>query len=202
MCLRKSSDEIYNLLDSLFPNAKCELNYKNNYELLLSVVLSAQTTDVSVNRVTKDLFLNYPTPESLASAKIEDVKNIIKSIGLANTKAKNIIGLAKALVTEYDGNVPCDIDYLMKLPGVGRKTASVVLVEGFKIPAIPVDTHVFRVCSRLGISDGSSIEKTEYDIRAKFSEDKLCHLHHLLIHFGRYICKAKNPECDKCPFKD
>ena len=197
-----SSKEIYNNLDKLFPNAKCGLEYNNLFELLISVVLSAQTTDVAVNKVTKTLFSKYPDSYKLARANLEEVKEIIKSIGLANNKAKNIILLSKELNDRFNGIIPSNLKDLESLRGVGHKSASVVLCEGFKIPAVPVDTHIFRIARRLGISNGKDVKEVENDIKQMFDEDTWCHLHHLLIAFGRNICKAKNPNCDECPFND
>lgn len=195
-----SSKEIYDSLDLLFPNAKCELVYHNLFELLVCVVLSAQTTDKAVNAVTKQLFNKYPSSYELAKANIVDVKEIIKSIGLSSTKAKNIIALSQELNDKFNGIIPNTLNELESLPGVGHKTASVVLCEGFKIPAVPVDTHIFRIAHRLGISDGKTVEAVEKDIAKSFEKDKWCQLHILLISFGRYICKAKNPDCLNCPF--
>ena len=160
----KKENRIYNTLDEMFPNAKCELNYTNAFELLIAVLLSAQTTDVSVNKVTTELFKKYPNPESLANANSDDVKEIIKPIGLANNKSKNIINLCKKLVVEKNGIIPCDYYYLITLPGVGRKTANVILSEWFKIPRIAVDTHVLRVSNRLGLTDSSDVLEAEEDL--------------------------------------
>lgn len=197
-----SSKEIYDSLDKLFPDAKCGLEYNNLFELLISVVLSAQTTDISVNKVTPALFEKYPTSYELANANLEEVKDIIKSIGLANNKSKNIINLSKELNERFLGIVPNNLDDLESLSGVGHKTASVILVEGYKTPAVPVDTHIFRIANRLGLSNGKTVETVEKDIKDKFDESTWCHLHHLLIAFGRNICTAKNPKCDVCPFSD
>lgn len=195
-----SSKEIYSTLESLFPDVKCGLNYHNLYELIVSVVLSAQTTDASVNKVTIDLFNKYPTIDNLAKANIDEVKAIISSIGLANNKAKNIINLAKELKNRFNGNVPSNLEDLESLPGVGHKTASVVLCEGYKIPAMPVDTHIFRIAKRLGLSNGKDVTEVEKDLKATFDKDCWCKLHLLLITFGRNICSAKNPKCINCPF--
>ena len=197
-----SSKEIYDSLDKLFPDAKCGLDYHNLYELLISVVLSAQTTDVAVNKVTPKLFSLYPDAKALSEARVDEVKEVIKQIGLANNKAKNIINLSKELTCRFNGNIPNNLADLESLPGVGHKTASVVLCEGFKIPAVPVDTHIFRVARRLGISDENDVSKVEEDIKQAFDLSTWCHLHHLLIAFGRNICSAKKPKCDICPFSD
>ena len=202
MSLTVSSKYIYDKLDKLFPNAKCGLNYNNLFELLISVVLSAQTTDVAVNKVTPTLFSAYPDAPTLAKAKVEDVKEIIKPIGLSNSKAKNIVALSKELVDMFNGDIPKTILELESLPGVGHKTASVVMVEGYKIPAMPVDTHIFRIANRLGISRANDVVGVEKDLKNYFEESKWCHLHHLLIAFGRNICTAKGPKCDNCPFSN
>ncbi len=198
----KKENRIYNTLDEMFPNAKCELNYTNAFELLIAVLLSAQTTDVSVNKVTTELFKKYPNPESLANANSDDVKEIIKPIGLANNKSKNIINLCKKLVVEKNGIIPCDYYYLITLPGVGRKTANVILSEWFKIPRIAVDTHVLRVSNRLGLTDSSDVLEAEEDLMKLYPKENWHHLHHILLFFGRYFCKAKNPNCLDCPLKD
>ena len=202
MSLTISSKYVYDKLDKLFPNAKCGLNYNNLFELLVSVVLSAQTTDVAVNKVTPVLFSKYSDAFQLAKAKVEDVKKIIAPIGLSNSKAKNIISLSKELVERFDGAIPASIDDLESLPGVGHKTASVVMVEGYKVPAMPVDTHIFRIANRLGISSSNNVKGVEEDLKEYFDKSTWCHLHHLLIAFGRNICTAKKPKCDECPFSD
>ena len=202
MSLTVSSKYVYDKLDKLFPDAKCGLNYNNLFELLVSVVLSAQTTDVAVNKVTPTLFSSYPDAFKLAKAKLEDVKKIIAPIGLSNSKAKNIIALSKELVERFNGAIPNTTSDLESLPGVGHKTASVVMVEGYKKPAMPVDTHIFRIANRLGISSSDSVKGVEEDLKEYFDKSTWCHLHHLLIAFGRNICTAKKPKCGECPFSD
>lgn len=183
----------------MFPNAKCELDYRNLYELAIAVVLSAQTTDVRVNMVTKELYRQYPTSKDLAKAKLTDVEDIIKSIGLYKNKAKNIIALAIAL---GDRDIPSDFDELIKLPGVGRKSANVILTEGYDIPRIPVDTHVERVSKRLGIVGPKASPLEVEKALMKGLEPKDYHqAHHTLIFFGRYHCLARNPHCENCPLK-
>ena len=152
---KEELNSILNEIEKLFPNAGCELNYNNVFELLIAVMLSAQTTDKSVNIVTPNLFKKYPTAYELGNANVDDVKEIIKRIGLSSTKSKNIIATSKILALKYDGNVPKDLIKLTELPGVGRKTANVVMSEGFKVPRIAVDTHVARVSKRLGIAKNS-----------------------------------------------
>jgi len=200
-----NANEIYQIIAQMYPDAYCELNYRNNFELLVSTVLAAQATDKSVNNVTGKLFSKYPDAYALSKAKFEEVREIIKTVGLANSKAKNIIELSKQLVDEKKGEVPADFDYLITLKGVGRKTANVLLAEGFKIPRIAVDTHVSRVANRLGLSDSLDPLKIEKDLMDLYEEEIWGDLHLKLLFFGRYFCKSKNPECEKsiyCPFKE
>lgn len=192
---------ILDTLLTMFPNAKCELEYNNLYELLIAVVLSAQTTDVRVNIVTKDLFKKYTDFYELANANFEDVENIIKSLGLSKNKAKNIILLSQNICDNFKGKVPSTLEELTTLPGVGRKTSNVILSEGFNIPALAVDTHVSRVANRLGLSNSNDVLIIEEDLKRQIDEQMWHKAHHLFIHFGRYFCKAKSPNCENCPFK-
>lgn len=196
------ANRIYSELERMYPEVKCELDYRNHFELLIAVVLSAQTTDVAVNKVTPQLFARFPDADALANAKFDEVHEIIKTIGLSNTKARNIIALSKRLVQEKNGEVPADFDYLITLPGVGRKTANVVIGEAFRIPAIPVDTHVLRVSNRLTLSNSNNPRIVEKDLAALFPKEQWYYLHLRLIHFGRYFCKAQKPKCEECPFTD
>ena len=200
---RSSKEYIIENLNRLYPDARCELNHKDSFELLIAVVLSAQTTDVSVNRVTPALFEKYPDALSLSEASEEDVMRLIHSIGLYKNKSRNIINLAKELVKRFDGEVPSKREELESLPGVGRKTANVVLSNCFDYPAFAVDTHVSRVSKRLMIArkddDVLTIEKK---LMKFFPRNCWSRLHHQFIFFGRYKCKAKNPECTDCPFRD
>lgn len=200
---RSSKEYIIENLNRLYPDAHCELNHKDSFELLIAVVLSAQTTDVSVNRVTPALFEKYPDAISLSEASEEDVMRLIHSIGLYKNKSRNIINLAKELVRRFDGEVPSKREELESLPGVGRKTANVVLSNCFDYPAFAVDTHVSRVSKRLMIArkddDVLTIEKK---LMKFFPRNCWSRLHHQFIFFGRYKCKAKNPECTDCPFRD
>lgn len=200
---RSSKEYIIENLDRLYPDAHCELNHKDSFELLIAVVLSAQTTDVSVNRVTPALFEKYPDALSLSEASEEDVMRLIHSIGLYKNKSRNIINLAKELVKRFDGEVPSKREELESLPGVGRKTANVVLSNCFDYPAFAVDTHVSRVSKRLMIArkddDVLTIEKK---LMKFFPRNCWSRLHHQFIFFGRYKCKAKKPECTDCPFRD
>ncbi len=198
----KSSKAIIKGLDSLYPDAKCELVYHNNFELLIAVVLSAQTTDERVNSVTPILFEKYPDARNLMNAKLKDVENIIRPIGLYHNKAINIIKLSKELSDHFDGEVPDDREALESLPGVGRKTANVVLNNCFDYPAFAVDTHVSRVSKRLGIAEeGDDPLKIEKKLMDYFPKKSWGKLHHQFIFFGRYKCKAIKPDCNDCPFR-
>ena len=185
------------LLDT-YPDAKCELEYKTPYELLVATVLSAQSTDVRVNIVTKELFKNFNTPEKILKLGEEKLMEYIKSIGFYNVKSKNIIALSHLLIQNYDSQVPEQMDELLKLPGVGRKTANVVLSNCFGVPAIAVDTHVFRVSTRLGFSDKKDPLQVEQDLMKKISKKYWTDAHHAFIFHGRRICKARNPMCELC----
>lgn len=199
----KKEDMISKTLNEMFPHAKAELNYQNTFELLIAVVLSAQTTDISVNRITPELFRKYPTPKDLKDAPIEDIEHLIRSIGLFRNKAKNIKALARVLDENYDGKVPSDRLQLESLPGVGRKTANVVLSNAFHIPAFAVDTHVKRISIRLGLAKPKdSVLEIEKKLMKRFPKSEWLRLHHQMIFFGRYHCLAKNPKCYQCPLYD
>ena len=199
MTTKNRINEISSFLDEVFPNVGCELNYNKDYELVIAVMLSAQTTDSSVNKVTPILFDRYKTLEELANASLFDVEEIIHSIGLYKNKAKNVIAIAKDLVENYDGVVPSDKNELQKLPGVGNKTAGVIRAEIFRIPDLPVDTHILRISKRLGLTkkDDDPLN-TEIKLKKLFPESEWIKLHHQLIHFGRYMCTARSPQCEKC----
>lgn len=187
----------------MFPNAECELEHANPFELVIAVVLSAQCTDALVNKVTKDLFKKYQTPEDYLQVPLEELQNDIKSIGLFRNKAKNIQKLCKSLIEEYGGEVPHSKEELIKLAGVGRKTANVVASVAFGEPAIAVDTHVERVSKRLGICKWKdSVLEVEETLMKKVPKEEWSVTHHRLIFFGRYHCKAKNPNCPECPLLD
>ncbi len=194
------SNELLSTLKELFPNAGCELHYRNLFELLIAVSLSAQTTDKRVNQVTSALFSHYPTSKELSKAKEEEIYPYIQSLGLAKTKSKHIIALSKKLEEEFSGQIPSTREKLMSLPGVGRKTANVILSVGFKEPAIAVDTHIARVANRLGLACSTDVLEIEQSLMKQFQEKDWCDVHHLLLFFGRYLCKAQRPECDRCPF--
>lgn len=192
-------NKILAYLDQHYPNVGCELWYRKDYELLIAVVLSAQTTDQAVNQVTPVLFRRFRTLTALANAPIKDIESVIKTIGLFRTKAKHIQQLAKILLEKHQGRVPSDKTALTALPGVGVKTANVVRAEIFKIPEIAVDTHVHRLARRLGFTKKhDDVKVTEAKLRKAIPESRYIQLHHQLIHFGRYACKAKQPMCQTC----
>lgn len=190
-------------MDERYPSVGCELNYTKDYELVIAVMLSAQTTDVSVNKVTAVLFSKYKSLKELSKANLEDIEDIIRSIGLYKNKAKNLLGIAQDLVNKYGGKVPSDKDELQKLPGVGNKTAGVIRAEIFHIPDLPVDTHVLRISKRLKIVDSSADSyKTEMKLKSLIPEDRWIKTHHQLIHFGRDMCAARNPQCENCKISE
>ena len=194
-------DKVIKILDGLrseYPDAECALNHRNLYELIVAVALSAQTTDKSVNEATPALFKKYPTPKKLAKAKPEEVETYIRRIGMYKTKSKNIIGLAEALEEKHGGEVPKDYDALVDLPGVGRKTANVVLSVGFGEQRIAVDTHVFRVSNRIGLVSEKDVLKTEEGLMRAIPHDRSSEAHHSLIFHGRNCCHARKPNCEGC----
>lgn len=195
--------QVLEYLDELFPNPKCELNYTKDYELLIAVVLSAQTTDKKVNVVTSKLFNKYPSLKALAQANLEDIKYIIKFIGTHNKKAVFVKDIAKILLEKYDGVVPNNFEDLESLPGVGHKTASVVLSNLYDVPAFAVDTHVSRVSKRLGFAlIDDSVEIVEEKMKKQLPDYRWGRTHHQLVLFGRYKCKAVKPDCDNCKLKN
>ncbi|WP_203263862.1 endonuclease III [Streptococcus uberis] len=194
--------KIMAIIADMFPEAKGELEWEKPYQLLIAVILSAQTTDKAVNKVTPVLWAKYPNLEDLANANLTDVELILKSIGLYKTKARNIIKTAQILVDNYNGQVPKTHKELETLPGVGRKTANVVLGEVYAIPGIAVDTHVSRVAKRLNISSqDADVKEIEADLMQKIPKKDWVISHHRLIFFGRYHCLAKNPKCEVCPLQ-
>lgn len=199
---REVINEILNRLELTYPDAECALHHQNVYQLIVAVALSAQTTDKSVNLVTPALFNAYPDAFALANAEVEEVSEYIKRIGMYKTKAKNIIGMAKILVEKYDGKVPEDYEQLIELPGVGRKTANVVLSVGFGHQRIAVDTHVFRVANRIGLTAEKDVLKTELALMACVPEERWSRTHHSLIFHGRNCCAARKPDCDNCSIHD
>ena len=194
--------EFFRRLAETNPAPETELEYVNPYTLLVAVALSAQATDVGVNKATRALFAKVRTPQQMLELGDEALKGHIKTIGLYNTKAKNVIAAARILVDEYGGEVPRERDKLERLPGVGRKTANVVLNVAFGQPTIAVDTHIFRVSNRTGLAPGKNPLEVELKLEKVVSEPFVTHAHHWLILHGRYICKARTPECWRCPVID
>lgn len=180
------------------PVAETELHYQTPFQLLVAVILSAQCTDRRVNMTTPEIFKHFPDPQSLAEASFDDLFPYVQSISYPNSKTRHLIGMAQKLMNEFNGEVPSGIDELMSLPGVGRKTANVIASIIYDKPVIAVDTHVFRVSHRLGLSDGKTPEAVEKDLEAGIPEEKRAKAHHWLILQGRYICTARNPKCDEC----
>jgi endonuclease-3 len=196
--LSKHKRQLLSDLNELYPNPRSELNFSNPFQLLIAVMLSAQCTDKKVNEITPSLFKKYPDFRQLAKASLGDVEKIIRPINYYRTKAKNIVAAAAAVVERHGGKVPADHDELTSLPGVGRKTANVILCEHGKTPAFPVDTHVYRVARRLGLSDGNEPHDVEEDLTKAFPPEYWRPLHHQLIFHGRRVCKARNPLCEQC----
>lgn len=194
----KRAQKILDELKKMHPDAGCELNYGTPFELLVAVILSAQCTDKRVNEVAKDLFKKYNTPEQYATMTPAELEPLIHSCGFFHNKAVNIIGAAKGIVDRFGGEVPKTMAELTSLPGVGRKTASVVMTVAFDEPAMPVDTHVFRVSGRLGLSHGKNPEQVEKDLKDLYPPSDWNIVHHTLIFHGRYICKALRPNCSEC----
>jgi len=194
---------ISNYVDSLFPHAKCELFYNKDYELAIAVMLSAQTTDKAVNAVTYTLFNDFPTLEALENATLEEIEDRIKRLGLYKNKAHNIKGIVHKVITDFDGALPSDKNLLQTLPGIGNKSAGVIRIEVFKIPDLPVDTHIIRISNRLGIAskDDEPID-IEKKLKKLIPESNWIKTHHQLIHFGRYFCTARSPKCSECKLRD
>lgn len=185
----------------MFPDAHCELEHRNAYEMAVAVILSAQTTDASVNRVTPALFEKYPTVEDLANGDLKDIETCIASLGLYRNKARSIQGFAKGVVNDFNGEIPHTMDELVTLPGVGRKCANVILSECFGVPSLAVDTHVSRISKRLYFAfEKDSVDTIERKLKNRIPKERWIIAHHSMIFFGRYLCHARNPECDRCPF--
>ena len=202
MMTMTKNKEIIDYLGELFPNAGCELMYHNDYELLIAIILSAQCTDKRVNIVTEKMFSKYHTIYDVYHASLEEIEEDIKSVGLYKNKSKSIKEAIKIIVEQYDGKVPHDKQDLISLPGVGNKTANVFRAEYLKEPEIAVDTHVSRVSKRLGFAkNNDSVETIEKKLRKAFDKSEYIKVHHLFIHFGRYFCKAINPNCSECKLK-
>lgn len=199
--MRKKTEilEIMNIFARENPNPQCELNFHNPYTLLVAVVLSAQSTDKGVNKATEELFKIADTPQKMLDLGEEELKKYIKTIGLFNNKAKNIVALSKQLVEDFNGEVPADRDTLTTLAGVGRKTANVVMNVWYHQPTLAVDTHVMRIAHRLDFSRGKTPLEVEQDLMKVLPKELVINTNHWLVLFGRYICKAQHPLCDKCP---
>lgn len=199
MTKKERFENVLKWFEEHMPDAKTELNYENTYQLLIAVILSAQCTDKRVNMITPALFEAFPTPEILAIASVDHVYEYIKSISYPNNKAKNLVGMAKMLVEKYNSEVPSTMKELEALPGVGRKTANVILIVAFDKPAMPVDTHVFRVSNRIGFTNDSKTPlETEKTLLRYIPKHLLSIAHHWLILHGRYVCVARNPKCESC----
>ncbi len=195
-------EQIFNVFESYNPDPKIELNYLNTYTLLVAVVLSARTTDKVVNKATNSLFKKVSLPAHMINLGEDGLKKYIKIIGLFNTKAKHIIELTKKLIQDFNGEVPNTLEKLMSLPGVGRKSANVVLNSAFGIPSIGVDTHVFRVSNRIGLTHSKTTLQTEKQLMESTPKKWLKKIHHWLVLHGRYICKSQKPLCDQCKIKE
>ena len=194
----KQIDHIFQIFSKQNPDPKTELKYNNNFTLAVAVILSAQATDVSVNKATKELFISHNTPQQMLNLGEDGLKTYIKTIGLYNTKAKNIIALCSILIDKYNSEIPSKFEQLIKLPGIGRKTANVILNCTFGKLTMAVDTHVYRVSHRIGFSAGNTPEKVEKDLLKNIPKKWMKHAHHWLILHGRYICKARKPLCLEC----
>lgn len=197
-----TSEKIIEKLALAFPDAKPELVFNSEYELLVAVILSAQCTDKRVNQVTQNLFKDYNTPEKMIKLSVEELAEIIRPCGLNNSKARHILSASEQIIKEYKGKVPSDFNKLKTLQGVGQKTANVVYAVAFGGDAIAVDTHVFRVSNRLGLTHSKNVTECEEQLKQIIDKDKWSKTHHYLIFLGRRVCKARKPECELCPVKD
>lgn len=195
---KKEIEEILDLLDKLYPDAECELKHTNAFELLIATMLSAQTTDIKVNEVTEELFKIANTPQDFINMSQEELENHIRVIGLYKNKAKNIKKMCETLIQDYNGEVPREKEELVKLAGVGVKTANVVVSNAFGVPAIAVDTHVFRVSNRIGLAEAKDVTKTEEQLQNNIPKEMWTKAHHMIIFHGRRQCKARKPECESC----
>jgi len=198
MVKKSSISKILTILESIYKDTRTALTYKTPYQLLVSTMLAAQSTDVRVNIVTKSLFKDHPQAKDIAGLSPSELEDYIKTVGLFRTKAKNVIATSKILAESYDSDIPNTRDELIKLPGVGRKTANVVLSIAKNVPAIAVDTHVFRVSNRLGLAKAGDVVKTEEQLMDNIPKEKWSDAHHWLIWHGRKVCKARNPLCNEC----
>ncbi|GAA0117514.1 endonuclease III [Clostridium senegalense] len=196
---KKTRDEVLKILSEVYAGVTCGLTFNSPFELLISTILSAQCTDERVNIVTKELYKNYNTPEAILELTEEELGEKIRSCGFYRNKSKNIIGCCKMLIEKYDGKVPSEMEELIELPGVGRKTANVVMSNAYGKPAIAVDTHVFRLSNRIGIAKGKNVEEVEEKLMKNIPKDMWSDAHHYLIWHGRKICNARKPKCETCP---
>lgn len=195
---KKQAKWVLEQLNEIYPEAATLLNYNNLFELLVAVILSAQSTDEQVNRVTPALFARFPDAQAMAEADIADLENLIKGVGLFRNKARHLRKMSQVLSDDYQGQVPNGFDQLLELPGVGRKTANVVLAVGFNGPGLGVDTHVHRVANRLGLVNTQNRNRTEQELKHIIPKENWNKAHHLLIWHGRQVCKARQPKCDQC----
>lgn len=193
--------DIINTVNELYKEPKCELNFSNNYELLVAVILSAQCTDKRVNQVTSELFKDFNTPQKMIKLSQDELEDKIRSCGFFHNKAKHILDMSKDLIEKYAGEVPSDKLKLKQLAGVGEKTANVVIAVGFNIPAIAVDTHVFRVSNRLGLASAKDVDKTQKQLEKVLPKELWIKFHYALVLHGRYVCKSQRPNCENCELK-
>lgn len=196
--MKKEYQKVLELLKQQYPDAKCELNYKTPFQLLVATILSAQTTDKKVNEVTEELFREYPDVDSFLALTQEELENKIKTIGLYRNKSKNLITMCNQLKENFNGQVPNTMEGITSLAGAGRKTANVVLSNAFGVPAIAVDTHVFRVSNRIGLACANNVEETEKQLQKNIPKDQWSLAHHLIIFHGRRCCYARKPDCNHC----
>ena len=200
--MKKNILDIIEKVDELYPNPKCELIFHSNYELLVAVILSAQCTDKRVNQVTRELFKEYNTPQKMITLSQVELEEKIRTCGFFHNKAKHILECSRDLIKKHGGEIPSSKEELKKLAGVGEKTANVVLATAFNIPAIAVDTHVFRVSNRLGIANGKTVEITQKNLEKNLPKEKWSKFHYALVLHGRYICKSQNPKCETCELNE
>ena len=196
---REKAERIQKMLEELYPEIPVPLDHETPFQLLIAVLMSAQTTDLKVNQVTPELFKQGPTPEKMASLEVAHIQSMIREVGLAPTKAKNIKRLSELLLERHDGEIPSTFEELEDLPGVGHKTAGVVLAQAFGIPAFPIDTHIHRLAARWGLSNGRNVDQTEKDLKAVFPKNAWNDLHLQIIFFGREYCPARYHDLSQCP---
>ena len=196
---KEKAERIQKMLEELYPEIPVPLDHETPFQLLIAVLMSAQTTDLKVNQVTPDLFTQGPTPEKMASLEVAHIQSMIREVGLAPTKAKNIKRLSELLLERHDGEIPSTFEELEDLPGVGHKTAGVVLAQAFGIPAFPIDTHIHRLAARWGLSNGRNVDQTEKDLKAVFPKNAWNDLHLQIIFFGREYCPARYHDLSQCP---